>query len=184
MTTRTDLEAAAAHLDATEWDADTHAYYDKATRTYYRVSNGALAALGELLRDDDPDIRRDALSHWCAGAGSDAEPMDEWGDPAFHIDDPNALDGFGERSDESKLAVAKQLQEFMFDCHDLPVACSGPEWHLVERIIEAFDGRPDRGDGWADADDRIQNGACAALPAAIYEALGIRVRATVSVARS
>jgi len=76
MTTRTDLEAAAAHLDATEWDADTHAYYDKATRTYYRVSNGALAALGELLRDDDPDIRRDALSHWCAGAGSDAEPMD------------------------------------------------------------------------------------------------------------
>jgi hypothetical protein len=69
------LDRAIAHVGATELTCGGYAYYDNAMRRYYVVSSVDLADLCCYLDDSDPQISRDAYSHWCAG--TEAKKMPE-----------------------------------------------------------------------------------------------------------
>lgn len=71
MATTKKIAEAATYLSATQYDDDTFIYYDDAMSTWYRVTRDDLNDLAELLHDPDPDVRRDAYSHWCAGGAGE-----------------------------------------------------------------------------------------------------------------
>lgn len=66
------ITRAAEHLDA---HGASHYVYEESPGNSYRVSAGAVGALADYLDHSDEDIRRDAYSHWCVGAGADAEEI-------------------------------------------------------------------------------------------------------------
>ncbi len=78
MTTYPDHEArrarAAKHIGATELDDDRWAYYASETSRWYVVSADSLEELCDYLDDEDPQVSRDAYSHWCAGPSSEEMP--------------------------------------------------------------------------------------------------------------
>lgn len=68
-------ERAAQFIDST-WDRSQQEciYYDDATGESYRCDElDDMLYLYQLIHDDDPDVRRDAYSHWCAGTSHEAE---------------------------------------------------------------------------------------------------------------
>ena len=71
------LQRAAAHLGATDLGDNQWAYYADETSCYYVVSASDLEVLCNYLDHDEPWIRRDAYSHWCAGTTA-AEQPDGW----------------------------------------------------------------------------------------------------------
>lgn len=72
-----DLAAGIAHVDAYEY-GDGYAYdaSDEGSERRYLVDAAALARLGEMLRAEDDDARRDAYSLWCAEIGAESEDVD------------------------------------------------------------------------------------------------------------
>lgn len=64
------LERAAAHVSAAQIDEDTWAHYADETGRWYSVSADELAELSAYLDDPDPQVSRDAYSHWCAGTAA------------------------------------------------------------------------------------------------------------------
>ncbi len=72
--TTADLERAANHVDATELSDGRWAHYAAETSRYYVTTAAELAELCGYLDDEDPQISRDAYSHWCAGTSAEEMP--------------------------------------------------------------------------------------------------------------
>lgn len=68
------LKRAARYIDACSIGNDKWAHYDDSTSLWYVVSSAELAELCDYLDDDDPQINRDAYSHWCAGTAGREMP--------------------------------------------------------------------------------------------------------------
>lgn len=65
--TQTHIERAARKIDAVKLSNGDYAHYADETSSWWVVSAEELAELCDFLDHDDPQIRRDAYSHWCAG---------------------------------------------------------------------------------------------------------------------
>ena len=77
MTTQnTDLQRAAAHIDATELSDGRYAHYAAETRRWYVLTEFELEDLVGYLDSDDPQVAGDAYSHWCAGVSAVEMPAD------------------------------------------------------------------------------------------------------------
>ena len=70
----TRLQRAAAHLSAVRTGRTTWAHYDDAMGLWYQISSDELRELCDYLDDPDPQISRDAYSHWCAGTSAKETP--------------------------------------------------------------------------------------------------------------
>lgn len=68
------IERAAQHVGARKLTGDRYAYRDDSTQLWYVLGADELAELCDYLDHRDPDIRRDAYSHWCAGSGAQEMP--------------------------------------------------------------------------------------------------------------
>lgn len=76
------------YLDAVSLGDGTSAYYAEETSRWYVLSDADVAELVDYLEHDDPEIKRDAYSHWCAGT-TPMEMPSGWapGDPLDAADD-------------------------------------------------------------------------------------------------
>lgn len=65
------INEAANYIDAS-MAADGNGYIYRADETdeWYRITASELIDLSDLMHDSDPDIRRDAYSHWCSASGT------------------------------------------------------------------------------------------------------------------
>jgi len=70
----TKLQRAAKHIDATDLGDGQWAHYAAETSCYYVVTADELEELCDYLDDEDPQISRDAYSHWCAGTSAREMP--------------------------------------------------------------------------------------------------------------
>ena len=75
MTHERTLDRAIELLDATKLPSGRYAYWDDGMHRYYIVDESDLESYVTLYVDhDDPLIRSDAYSHWCAGTNADEMP--------------------------------------------------------------------------------------------------------------
>lgn len=72
----TRLQRAVAHVGAVKVGVALWAHYADETSRWYQVSSDELRELCDYLDNPDPQINRDAYSHWCAGTSARAMPAD------------------------------------------------------------------------------------------------------------
>lgn len=68
------LARAVAHVGAVELPTGEYAHYADETSTYWVVTADEMEELCDYLDSDDPQIARDAYSHWCAGTSAREMP--------------------------------------------------------------------------------------------------------------
>ena len=61
------IQAAIDMIDAVQVSPRRWEYAATETQETYRLTLSDLRALADLMEDDDPRVRYDAYSHWCAG---------------------------------------------------------------------------------------------------------------------
>jgi len=66
----TKLQRAAKHIGAVSVGRGQWAHYADETRRYYVVTGHELRELCDYLDDPDPQISRDAYSHWCSSTSA------------------------------------------------------------------------------------------------------------------
>lgn len=74
---KTNLERAAEYVSATQLEDGNWAYFADETSSWWAVSSEELEDLCDYLDDEDPEVSRDAYSHWCSG-GPGKEMPEEW----------------------------------------------------------------------------------------------------------
>lgn len=72
------LARAAAEVGATDMGDGRWAYYADETSRWYVMPAKELEELCDYLDHDDPQIRNDAYSHWCAGHSEVMEMPRGW----------------------------------------------------------------------------------------------------------
>ena len=83
--TITKLARAIERLGATDIGGGLYAYWAAEMSCYYVAEVAELESLCDYMDDDDPQISRDAYSHWCAG--SDAREMPRGWTPEMGLDE-------------------------------------------------------------------------------------------------
>lgn len=75
MTTKIRIRRAADYIDAVGLPDGRYAHLAPETGHWYVVTAGDLEELCDYLDHDDPRVRQDAYSHWCAGTSAEEMPI-------------------------------------------------------------------------------------------------------------